>query len=128
MEDEQRDFEQNLRTHGREHLDNIIANVRRGAIGELKYTDENSLQRSATEYFQQNVWVGASFPGPKDWEARTVMAPGRFMWGSDYPHDEGTPPFSRETLRAVFHDNGMRVLAGVRGGEGVRAAEARWTA
>lgn len=32
-----------------------------------------------------------------------------------------------EALRAVFYDNGMRVLAGVRGGEGVRAAEARWT-
>jgi len=85
-------------------LDRIIANVRSGAIGELKYTDDNALPRSATEYFQQNVWVGASFPGPKDWEARRVMAPGRFMWGSDYPHDEGTAPFTRESLRAVFHD------------------------
>jgi hypothetical protein len=24
------------------------------------------------------------------------------MWGSDYPHDEGTYPFSRENLRAIF--------------------------
>jgi hypothetical protein len=30
------------------------------------------------------------------------MAPGRFMWGNDYPHDEGTAPFTHETLRAVF--------------------------
>ncbi len=26
------------------------------------------------------------------------------MWGSDYPHDEGTPPYTRETLRAVFNN------------------------
>ena len=24
------------------------------------------------------------------------------MWGSDYPHDEGTYPFTREHLRQVF--------------------------
>ena len=28
----------------------------------------------------------------------------KFMWGSDYPHDEGTYPFSREALRQVFSD------------------------
>jgi len=32
-----------------------------------------------------------------------------------------------DALRAVFYDNGMKVLAGVRGGESLRAAEARWT-
>jgi predicted TIM-barrel fold metal-dependent hydrolase len=85
-------------------LDGIIANVRKGEIGELKYTSENTLPRSATEYFQQSCWVGASFPGPADWEARTTLGPGRFMWGNDYPHDEGTSPFTYETLRAVFHD------------------------
>jgi hypothetical protein len=26
------------------------------------------------------------------------------MWGSDYPHDEGTPPFTREHLRQVMCD------------------------
>jgi predicted TIM-barrel fold metal-dependent hydrolase len=85
-----------------EQLDRIIAMVRGGEIGELKYTAENALPRSATEYFQQNCWVGASFPGPEDWAARTSIAPGRFMWGNDYPHDEGTAPFTQETLRAVF--------------------------
>jgi predicted TIM-barrel fold metal-dependent hydrolase len=86
-----------------EQLDHIIENVRNGEIGELKYTAENALPRSATEYFQQSCWVGSSFPGPEDWAARTVMGPGRYMWGSDYPHDEGTAPYSREALRAVFH-------------------------
>ena len=26
------------------------------------------------------------------------------MWGSDYPHDEGTAPFTREHLRQVMVD------------------------
>jgi hypothetical protein len=26
------------------------------------------------------------------------------MWGSDFPHDEATTPYSREALRQVFHD------------------------
>jgi predicted TIM-barrel fold metal-dependent hydrolase len=93
-----------------EQLDGIIANVRKGEIGELKYTEENSVPRSATEYFQQNCWVGASFPGPDDWDARDVMGPNRFMWGSDYPHDEGTGPYTKENLRAVFHAVGEAEL------------------
>ncbi len=80
-------------------LDGIIASVRGGSIGELKYTDENALPRSATEYFEQNVWLGASFPAAADVDARSVLGPDRFMWGSDYPHDEGSGPFSREHLR-----------------------------
>ena len=85
-------------------LDAIIANVRKGEIGELKYTEENALARSATEYFHQNCWVAASQPGPADAAARTMMGADRFMWGSDYPHDEGTGPFTTEHLRQVFHD------------------------
>ena len=51
-----------------------------------------------------NVWLGASFPAPADVEARKLLPPGRFMWGSDYPHDEGSGPFSREHLRQVMSD------------------------
>ena len=28
----------------------------------------------------------------------------RIMWGSDYPHSEGSYPYSREALRAAFAD------------------------
>jgi hypothetical protein len=33
---------------------------------------------------------------------REQIGSDRFMWGSDYPHDEGTHPFTRETLRQVL--------------------------
>jgi hypothetical protein len=34
--------------------------------------------------------------------AREKIGIDRFMWGSDYPHDEGTHPFTREHLRQVM--------------------------
>jgi len=99
-----------------QQLDDIIVHVRQGEIGELKYTADNALPRSATEYFNQNCWVGASFPSPKDAAARNSMGADRYMWGSDYPHDEGTPPFSKQHLRQVFHGTSeaemRRILAG----------------
>jgi len=36
--------------------------------------------------------------------AREQIGAERFMWGSDYPHDEGTWPYTREHLRSRFHD------------------------
>ncbi len=86
-------------------LDGMLASIRdSGSIGELRYTKEHILPRSATEYFHQSCWVGASQPGPADAAVRTSMGADRFMWGSDYPHDEGTHPYTREHLRQVFHD------------------------
>ena len=38
---------------------------------------------------------------PADIEARRILGPDRFMWGSDYPHDEGTHPYSVAGLRAL---------------------------
>jgi Amidohydrolase len=43
-----------------------------------------------------------SMPTPGDVAVRESIGLDRFMWGSDYPHDEGTHPFTREHLRQVF--------------------------
>ena len=87
-------------------LDWTISKIRdTGATGEIRYSKDAVLPKLASEYFTQNVWMGISQPGPADITAADqVLAPGRFMWGSDYPHDEGTHPFTREHLRALFHD------------------------
>ncbi len=88
-----------------ERLDATLETIRAtGATGELRFPPEAVLPRSASEYVAQNVWLGVSMPGPGDLDARRVLGPNRWMWGSDYPHDEGTPPFSREGLRALMHD------------------------
>ena len=48
--------------------------------------------------------MGVSQPGAADVAARDVIGIDRFMWGSDYPHDEGTHPYTREHLRTRFSD------------------------
>lgn len=88
-----------------ERLDATLARIRStGATGEIRYGDDSVPPRSASEYFEQNCWMGVSFPKPEDAEARHQIGLHKFMWGSDYPHDEGTYPYTREHLRALFHD------------------------
>jgi predicted TIM-barrel fold metal-dependent hydrolase len=100
-----------------ERLDQTLASIRdTGSTGEIRYGSEHILPRSATEYFHQNVWMGVSQPGPADVEARKLIGADRWMWGSDYPHDEGTHPYTREHLRSRFSalepDELRRLLAG----------------
>ncbi|MBA2283192.1 MAG: amidohydrolase [Acidimicrobiia bacterium] len=86
-----------------ERLDGVIRGIRdTGATGEIRYGSEHVLKRDATEYFHQNCWMGVSQPGPDDVAARHAIGLDRFMWGSDYPHDEGTHPYTREHLRSRF--------------------------
>ena len=85
-------------------LDRMIAMVNTGATGEIRYSEDQALRKTATEYFHQNVWMGVSNPGPEDVAARDKIGLEKFMWGSDYPHDEGSHPFTKEHLRSRFSD------------------------
>jgi predicted TIM-barrel fold metal-dependent hydrolase len=86
-------------------LDTTLAGVReRGAIGELRFKPEHILPKSATEYVQQNVRFGISFPQRADIKAAEAIGLDKVMWGSDFPHDEGTHPYTREHLRQLFSD------------------------
>ncbi len=56
-----------------------------------------------SEYWARQCYVGASPPsGRPEVEARHEIGVERIMWGSDYPHIEGTWPESRERLREMF--------------------------
>jgi predicted TIM-barrel fold metal-dependent hydrolase len=55
-----------------------------------------------SEYFARNVMVGSSFIRPDEVKLRHVVGVDKIMWGSDYPHKEGTAPFTGEALRASF--------------------------
>lgn len=52
-----------------------------------------------SEYFQRNVYIGASVVGPEGVAVAKQIGLGRYMWGTDYPHREATSPYSREALR-----------------------------
>ena len=59
----------------------------------------------ATEYFQQNCWIGVEPARDADAEPATSDRHRPFMWGSDYPHDEGTYPHTRSTCAPRFHES-----------------------
>ena len=104
-----------------EQMDGVLEQIRKtGRTGEMRYSEENILERSATEYFRQNCWIGVSMPGPADAEARHVLGIDRWMWGSDYPHDEGTAPFTREHLRQLFCEADPKEMADLLAGNASR--------
>src|SRR5258708_871001 len=102
----------------RGQLRGTLASIRNnGAVGALRFKPEHILPKSATEYFRQNVWLGVSFPKIADVvAARDKLGVDKFMWGSDFPHDEGTYPYTTLSLRQIFHDwpeeDLRKVLAG----------------
>jgi predicted TIM-barrel fold metal-dependent hydrolase len=91
-------------------MDRFWEQMRRGRIGELDVPDGAVTERKASEYFRDNVWLGASFPSPEDAECFEEIGIDKIMWGSDYPHDEGTYPHTRESLRAAFSGWGEQDL------------------
>jgi predicted TIM-barrel fold metal-dependent hydrolase len=60
------------------------------------------LDLSPSEYFKRNCYLGASQMVRADVEMRHIVGVDRIMWGSDYPHHEGTWPHSRLALRLNF--------------------------
>jgi hypothetical protein len=61
----------------------------------------NSMRLKPSEYWARQCFVGASFASR--YETERYDETGRnMMWGSDYPHLEGTRPFTREALQWAF--------------------------
>ena len=70
--------------------------------------------------FQRNVGIGASCIPRKDIEERDRIGVSKMMWGSDYPHPEGTWPhtstflqenfsgFPEEDVRAILGENAVK--------------------
>jgi predicted TIM-barrel fold metal-dependent hydrolase len=85
-------------------LDGMHYQISKGRMGELNFKDATPLQMKPSEYFQRNIWIGASFPGARDGKARHKVGIDKVMWGNDYPHHEGTYPFSLASLQLAFHD------------------------
>jgi len=55
-----------------------------------------------SEYFQRQCYIGASFLRPAETEVAREVGVDRIMWGSDYPHIEGSHPHTKEHLRLTF--------------------------
>jgi predicted TIM-barrel fold metal-dependent hydrolase len=74
---------------------------------------DNSLPKPPSEYMASNVWLRNSFQSRFEAEAAIdIGREDRFLWGSDYPHPEGTftyaedpddVPMTRVALANTYH-------------------------
>ena len=58
---------------------------------------DNPLPKLPSEYMATNVWLGNSFQSRTEAQAAVdIGREDRFLWGSDYPHPEGTFTYSED--------------------------------
>jgi predicted TIM-barrel fold metal-dependent hydrolase len=57
-----------------------------------------------SEYFDRNVKIGSSNTRRRELARRYEIGVANIMWGNDFPHPEGTWPYTRDFLRDRFWD------------------------
>jgi predicted TIM-barrel fold metal-dependent hydrolase len=76
----------------------------------------NGLSLRPSEYFERQCYFGASMLSPEDCQLRHKIGVDKLMWGSDYPHLEGTWPNTKQALKATFgpvaHEQETRAMLG----------------
>ena len=63
---------------------------------------QGKLSKLPSEYFGTNLFIGASTMSAEEIRRRHVIGCDVAMWGTDYPHPEGTWPHTAERLRRDF--------------------------
>ncbi len=72
-----------------------------------------------SEYVRRNCWFSATAQG-EDITRRDELGDGRLMWGADFPHHEGTVPYTLKVLRqtvAGTPDEDLRAMFAGNGAE-----------
>ena len=103
--------------HGR-----LVAAASKAATAEAKFGAglAAAMGESPAEVWRDNCFVGASFMRPHEVPLRDRIGLDKIMWGSDYPHDEGTHPYSREGLRIAYAGVPADEVAAMVGGNAAR--------
>jgi predicted TIM-barrel fold metal-dependent hydrolase len=57
-----------------------------------------------SEYFDRNCGIGSSNTRRRELARRYEIGVGNIMWGNDFPHPEGTWPYTRDFLKDRFWD------------------------
>lgn len=87
-----------------ERMDGIHMGIQAGMMGEMDYSQVDSLKQPPSFYAKRNCYFGASFPGKREIDGRHEVGIERILWGSDYPHYEGCFPYSRQAMQLAFCD------------------------
>ena len=81
----------------------------------FKYFSKD-LSLTPTGYFERQCFIGASFMPAHEGKDRYKIGLDKLMWGSDYPHLEGTWPFTMDSLHATFGDYPEEEITALLGG------------
>ena len=101
-----------LLKHYLEHLDERYHDWHVTAkLGDYK----SHLSMKPSEYFHRNIRLGTFF-GRKEGERRHEVGHHCMMWGSDYPHPEGTWPKTRDAMVDAFRGVPEAEIATMLGG------------
>ena len=72
------------------------------------------LSMAPSEYYRRNIAIGASCVPRADLELRNAIGTQQIMWGSDYPHPEGTWPNTADYFKSTFsgfpEEDGRQIL------------------
>ena len=63
---------------------------------------KGKISKLPSDYFGENIDPGASTMSKEEIRRRHVLGCDVVMWGTDYPHPEGTWPHTQERLRGDF--------------------------
>jgi predicted TIM-barrel fold metal-dependent hydrolase len=78
------------------------------------------LRSKPSEYFARNVALGASCMPRREAELRHEIGVANIMWGSDYPHPEGSWPLTHEQRVETFRGLPPAEIEAMLGGNAVR--------
>ena len=73
-----------------------------------------------SEYFKRNIGLGSSCMPRREAEMRDEIGMDNMMWGSDYPHPEGTWPHTRKMMQETFLGMPDDDIAALLGGNALR--------
>ncbi len=103
-------------------LDSAYLGVPKNAAMPLLGAPIDMPKKTPSEYWHSNCIIADSFMAPYEAAMRHEIGLQNLMWGTDYPHLEGTWPRTHEALRntfagipeaevrAILGDNGVRVF------------------
>lgn len=77
---------------------------------------KSHLKMKPSEYFRRNIRVGSSAMSRREAEMRHEIGLQTIMWGTDYPHPEGTWPVTQQMMAEVFRGIPDDEIAAMLGG------------
>jgi predicted TIM-barrel fold metal-dependent hydrolase len=77
---------------------------------------QGKISKLPSEYFGTNIFAGASTMSKEELRRRHVLGLDAVMWGTDYPHPEGSWPNTAAKLKKDFFDIPVQETAKIIGG------------